>query len=305
MIQDTKPYKLMNQYRPKAADGDSRLLIFRSKEVLCRTEGELLIFPTAGELVLEYQNTGKTSPELRYLFSIGPEDFFMPAEIWDPEDAKLLGTRDPQDASAKAADLLAGSWQFTNINNIRELLPMENVLAAATGWHLAWWYRQNQRCGICGHVMEHDPALRALKCPECGNMVFPKIQPAVIVGVRNGDKLLMTKYAGRAFTHYALVAGFAEIGETIEETVAREVMEETGVKVKNITYYASQPWGFDADLLMGFYCDLDGSEQISMDDGELAAAEWIDRANVPLRSDTLSLTSFLINQFREGKDKDR
>ncbi len=304
MIQDTRPYKLMNQYQPKAAENDSRLLIFRNKEILCTEENKCLVFPTAGDLILECQKAGRQCPELRYLFSIGPEDFFMPAEIWDKEDSKLLGSRPASSECVKAADLLAEKWQFTGINDIRELLPMENVLAAATGWHLAWWYRQNQRCGICGHLMEHDGKLRALRCPECGNMVFPKIQPAVIVGVRNGEKLLMTKYAGRAFTHYALVAGFAEIGESIEETVAREVMEETGVKVKNITYYASQPWGFDADLLMGFYCDLDGSGEISMDDGELAAAEWIDRSDVPVRSDTLSLTSFMINQFREGKDKD-
>ena len=92
---------------------------------------------------------------------------------------------------------------------------------------------------------------RMLQCPCCANMVFPKIAPAVIVGVTHGDKILMTKYAGREYKRYALIAGFTEIGETAEETVKREVMEEVGLTVKNIRYYKSQPWGFDSNLLLG------------------------------------------------------
>ena len=88
-------------------------------------------------------------------------------------------------------------------------------------------------------------------------MVFPKIAPAVIVGVTNGRKILMTKYANREYKRYALIAGFTEIGETAEETVAREVKEEVGLSVKNIRYYKSQPWGFDSNLLLGYFCELD------------------------------------------------
>ena len=87
-----------------------------------------------------------------------------------------------------------------------------------------------------------------LQCPVCNNMVFPKIAPAVIIGLTNNDQIMMTKYAGREYKRYALIAGFTEIGETAEETVHREVMEEVGLKVKNIRYYKSQPWGFDSNL---------------------------------------------------------
>ena len=104
-----------------------------------------------------------------------------------------------------------------------------------------------------------------LSCPSCKNTVFPKIALAVIVGVTNGDKILMTKYADREYKRYALVAGFTEIGETAEETVCREVMEEVGLHVKNIHYYKSQPWGVDGNVLMGFYCDLDGDDTIHLD----------------------------------------
>lgn len=84
-----------------------------------------------------------------------------------------------------------------------------------------------------------------MRCPDCGQMEYPKISPAVIVGILHKDKILMSKYAGRDnITYYALIAGFTEIGESIEETIRREVMEEVGLKVKNIRYYKSQPWSF-------------------------------------------------------------
>ena len=92
--------------------------------------------------------------------------------------------------------------------------------------------------------------------------------PAVIVGICNNDKILVTKYR-TGFAHYALVAGFTEIGETLEETVQREVLEETGLRVKNIRYYKSQPWGIVDDILAGFYCDVDGETDIHMDESEL------------------------------------
>lgn len=91
-----------------------------------------------------------------------------------------------------------------------------------------------------------------MRCEHCGQMEFPKICPAVIIGVTDGNRLLMSKYAGRDYKKYALIAGFAEIGETIEETVQREVMEEVGLKVKNLRYYKSQPWSFSDTLLFGF-----------------------------------------------------
>jgi NAD+ diphosphatase len=136
-----------------------------------------------------------------------------------------------------------------------------------------------------------------LFCPDCGNMVYPKIAPAVIVGITDGDKILMTKYAGREYKKYSLVAGFCEIGEAAEDTVRREVMEEVGLKVKNIRYYKSQPWGFDSNLLMGFFADLDGVNEITRDETELAVAEWIERKDTVGMNDGISLTREMIDVF--------
>ena len=97
---------------------------------------------------------------------------------------------------------------------------------------------------------------------------------------------------------YALVAGFAEIGETIEQTVAREVMEETGVRVKNLRFYKSQPWALSDSLLFGFFCDLDGDETIKVDGDELAVAEWVPREDIPNRDDGFALTAEMIEYFR-------
>ena len=114
------------------------------------------------------------------------------------------------------------------------------------------------------------------------------------------DKLLLTKYAGRAFKRYALIAGFAEIGETIEETVKREVMEEVGLNVKNLHYYKSQPWSFSDTLLMGFYAELDGEETIRLDENELSVAQWCTREEIP-EDDGISLTREMMRVFKEGR----
>ena len=97
------------------------------------------------------------------------------------------------------------------------------------------------------------------------------------------------------------MAGFTEIGETLEETVSREVMEETGVKVKNIRYYKSQPWGMAQDILTGFYCEADGDGEICMDEGELKYAEWVKREDIVLQPGSASLTNEMMRMFKEGK----
>ena len=136
-------------------------------------------------------------------------------------------------------------------------------------------------------------------CPQCGLVEYPKICPAVIVGIVNGDKILLSKYAGREYKKYALIAGFAEIGESIEDTVRREVGEEVGLKVKNLRFYKSQPWSFTDTLLFGFFCQVDGDDTITMDDQELSVAQWVSREEVPDDPEGISLTREMMTVFKE------
>jgi len=178
--------------------------------------------------------------------------------------------------------------------------PKAYVFAAFTAMHLAEWYRRKRFCGACGGSLVPDRTERAMICPKCGEKYYPRINPAVIVGVINGDRLLITRYrTGPGIS--ALIAGFAEIGETLEETVRREVMEEAGIRVKNIRYYKSQPWGVASDLLTGFFCDVDGDDSIRMDERELKYAQWVAREEILLQPTDYSLTNEMMRMFQEGR----
>ena len=138
-----------------------------------------------------------------------------------------------------------------------------------------------------------------MRCDACRLTEYPKICPAVIVGVTEGDRLLLTRYAGGDYRKYALIAGFTEIGESVEETVRREVMEEVGLRVRNIRYYKSQPWSYTSTLLMGFFCEVDGADEIHLDRMELSEAKWCTREEIP-EDDGVSLTREMMRVFKEG-----
>ena len=180
--------------------------------------------------------------------------------------------------------------------------PREIIFAAWTAFQLYNWYRDNRFCGRCGGETVPAEDERAMVCPHCQRRIYPRIIPAVIVGVTHGDEILMTKYKGRDIPFYALIAGFTEIGETLEECVAREVMEEAGLRVKNIRYYKSQPWAIVDDLLAGFYCDVDGSAEIHMDTHELKEAVWMRREDVFGQPNDFSLTNEMMLVFKAGKE---
>ncbi len=278
MIQEIIP-ALDNQYKDIVPQQKDRVLIYQDKGIFIKEEQGQIIFPTVEDLADEN--------ELRYYFTIGADSYFgyRPARA---NEEKLL----------KIMEEAGFTWH--RMFSMRSLGPQDAVMAAATGWHLYTWYKANRYCGACGQGTVHDEKLRMVKCPACGNMIFPKLLPAVIVGVRNGDYIMLTKYKDREYTRFALIAGFVEIGESVEATVAREVMEEVGLQVKNITYYKSQPWGFDGDILMGYFCDVDGDVAITMDESELSRANWMHYSQVP-EYDNLSLTSEMMKYFKHSR----
>ena len=274
MLQEIEPRHLNNQYHPVPMGPGARICVFRDKDVLVSRREESVILP---DWELLKDDIGRSV----YLFSVDEEPYFL-AEL--REDA-----------------VLPEGYMFDNVRSHRRLQPKYTVYAEMTAWHLYIWYRDNCFCGRCGHRTVHDGKLRMLSCPDCGNMIFPKICPAIIVGVINGDHILLTKYSGRAYKNYALIAGFTEIGETAEDTVRREVFEEAGVHVKNIRYWGTQPWGIDSDLLLGYFADLDGSAEITMDREELSVAGWFHRDEMDIPADDVSLTNDMIRAFIENR----
>ncbi|MBQ3913328.1 MAG: NAD(+) diphosphatase [Lachnospiraceae bacterium] len=271
MIQDIYPSRLRNEFaRCEIRDGDIALFYDEDGRVLLGTDGVKPVFTTGADA------RGK---ETFYLFSVDETRFFL---VMDGAGFKKDG------------------FKHYTVREVRDICSGTDVYALFTAYHLWRWYADNKYCGRCGEKLGFGTAERSLVCPKCRNTVYPRINPAVIVGVRKGDCLLITRY-NRGYAHNALVAGFTEIGETLEETVAREVMEETGVEVTNITYYKSQPWGMAQDILVGYYCDAVGDGTIRMDANELKYAEWVKREDIVLQPNNLSLTNEMMQMFKEGR----
>lgn len=308
MIQDIFPLHMKNQYENRTPGADSRLMVFKEDQILVR-QGKKLDFLTYGELVTWCVKLGAQLPRTIYLFSIESAEYFLtelPREVVQKlvriEQTKEADKDDEKERCVLLEENAASEYEFVRMFAVRSRMPKAQVFAAATAWHLHVWYRDHQYCGRCAKKLEHSERLRMLFCPCCGNEIYPKIAPAVIVGVTRGEHILMTKYANREYKRYALIAGFTEIGETAEETVAREVFEEVGLFVKNIRYYKSQPWGFDSNLLLGYFCEWDelkGTDVIVMDEEELAEAEWVHYSDIPEDAEGLSLTREMMTVFKQ------
>lgn len=268
MFQDIDPHVYHNEFSTAPARDSDFLLVFGPEGVLCRVEDNELLLPTLAQLGLR---------EGQRLFAIDDRAYFL----WEGE---------PVSASAP--------WAYRKTRGLRDCTANSALFAMAAGESLWRWYAANRFCGSCGAAMAHGTTERSRVCPACGHTVYPKICPAVIAAVYDGDRLILTRYRGRPFQKYALVAGFNEIGESIEDTVRREVLEEVGVHVKNLRFYKSQPWVFTDSLLMGFFAELDGPDAITVQTDELAEAAWFHRDSLPTDHSGISLTGEMIEYFR-------
>ena len=282
-----------NSFRMIKPTPNSLALIYQGDAVLAKKEDGFITFPTFAEL-----SGAPGESAFRYAFTLGERAYFL--ADWPEDGTPLIRPSVRTEAPSPEGEGSAADIRFVPSREYRALGPKEAVFAAATGESLHRWYGANRFCGRCGTPMQDSETERARVCPACGLTIYPKISPAVIVAVTDGDRLLLTKYQGRAFKRYALVAGFNEIGESIEDTVRREVFEETGVRVKNLRFYKSQPWVFTDSLLMGFWCELDGSDQITIQENELSEAGWYRRAEIPEDYSPISLTGEMIDRFRRG-----
>ena len=280
MIQDILPHVYDVSYKKATVKPTDTMLIYRNGALLCRVSSGMVSYPTAKDIERVY------------------------SEVYDK--AKFMFTIDDINYFEIHTDTIEGfdDYEYVGKRSFRELSPSHLVFAGVTGFHVHEWYTDTSFCGKCGTNMKGSDTERAMVCPKCGKVYYPQICPSVIVGVIDGDKLLLTKYSVAHSKHrnYALVAGYVEVGESFEDTVRREVMEEVGLKVKNIRYYASQPWPFSNTLLAGYFCDVDGKNALTVDENELSSAEWLARDDIP-DTNTISLTGTMMMAFKKGEVK--
>ncbi len=280
MIQEIFPHQYDNSFLhrrdPKPEDF---VLSYTGEKALVR-DGEKLSFPLVSEIIPHLSDPKR---ELIYLFTIDERAFFL----WEHALEELHG------------------FCWVPVASFRSLTPSWLAFAGITGSQLYRWQQANRFCGHCGTPTKPSEIERAFCCEKCGAIVYPRLSPAVIVAVTNKDKILVSRYANRPTnSRYALIAGFTEIGETVEETVHREVMEEVGLRVKNLRYYASQPWSFSDTLLFGFFAELDGEDTITLEEEELAEACWLSRDELPEPGNLISMTATMIEAFRQSKEKE-
>ena len=189
-------------------------------------------------------------------------------------------------------------WVMTGLRASYDYLPLADYPAAGKSFQILYWDEHSRFCPVCGTPMEqHTPIMK--KCPECGNEMYPPVSTAIIVLIRKDKEILLVHARNFRGTFHGLVAGFLETGETLEQCVEREVMEETGLKVKNITYFGSQPWPYPSGLMVGFIADYESGE-IKLQADELSSGAFYSKDNLPEIPRKLSIARKLIDWWLEN-----
>jgi NAD+ diphosphatase len=173
---------------------------------------------------------------------------------------------------------IAAHGHFQNLRSIAPLIDHRTVGLLAYAQAMVYWHHRNLFCGVCGHPNESAQGghLRSCTHPDCSAAHFPRTDPAIIVLITHDERCLLARQPHWPAKRYSIIAGFVEPGESLEEAVAREVREETGLELRRITYQSSQPWPFPKSLMLGFFAEA-VDDHIHCHDGELEDVRWISR----------------------------
>lgn len=279
MIQDIAPHQFDLDFQTPEPRDDDYVLYMKSNKTLLKKEADgNYRIPTFSDFPKE---AVRLKMKAYHLFAIDGRHYFSVDEMLQEE---------------------GDGYEFCPTSVYRNLTPMYQAFAGITATQIHRWRVSRKFCGRCGHETENSKTERALVCPFCGQVEYPKISPAVIVAITDGDRLLMSRYRvnNNPYRGYALIAGFVEIGETFEDTVRREVMEEVGLHVKNVRYYKSQPWAFSDTEMIGFFAELDGDDTIRLQEDELSEAGWFTRDEIADEAVMNSIGSELKMVFKYG-----
>jgi len=225
------------------------------------------------------------------IFPSGPASAFG-----DPENALLVGELLGQ--SCYAADVsrfpdIPGG-EAAPLRAIFQLAGPETFALAGRATQLLDWQNNHRFCGRCGSPTAMKAGELSMQCPDCGLLAYPRISPAVMVLVRDDDKLLLGRSPHFKPGVFSALAGFVEPGETLEECAAREVREEVGIEIANLRYFHSQPWPFPNSLMVAFFADYAGGT-ITPDPNEIEAAAWFSPDALPILPEPISISRRLID----------
>ena len=259
---------------PEKFTGENIVLVYHDMEILVEKNREEKILP------------GYHSISTYYDLSVSP----VPLGIMDGVFYSAIHVDDKTD--------IPDDTEFINVRFLYMTTDEDLFYLAGLGRQLADWDGTFRFCGRCGTRTENNPGERAKLCPSCGHISYPRISPAVICSVKKGNEILLAR--GVKFTRkvYSVLAGFVEPGETLEETVSREIMEETGISVKNIKYFGNQPWPFSSSMMIAFTSEYESGE-IRIDEKEILDAGWFTPDNLPMLPSPYSIARRLIMDFVE------
>lgn len=233
-----------------------------------------------------------------------PEGVAIPCGAEPPVAVDRSFTVDYQGAGrARAAHLAApveaNGYRMVGLRASWDLLPQAAYDEAGKAFQLLYWDTHSRYCPVCGTPTEQTTPI-CKRCPQCGNELYPPIAPAIIVLIRKGEEVLLVHARNFRGNFHGLVAGFIEVGETLEECVRREVREETGLEIKELRYFASQPWPYPSGLMIGFTAQYAGGS-LKLQAEELSTGAFFKKDSLPEIPRKLSLARKLIDAWLEGK----
>ena len=233
-----------------------------------------------------------------------PEGLAIPAGAEPPVAVDRTFTVDYQGAgTAQAAHLAApvelSGYRMMGLRASWDLLPQAAYDEAGKAFQLLYWDTHSRYCPVCGTPTEQTTPI-CKRCPRCGHELYPPIAPAIIVLIRKGEEILLVHARNFRGNFHGLVAGFIEVGETLEECVRREVREETGLEIKELRYFASQPWPYPSGLMIGFTATYAGGS-LKLQTEELSTGAFFTKDNLPEIPRKLSLARKLIDAWLAGK----
>jgi NAD+ diphosphatase len=276
MIHEILPYRFNNRFQSEIKESEEDYIFhFNGNTLLLKPFGEDYEIPRRKEI------TGLAAETKNYfLFTLNDISCFLVLELPEVNNSQ---------------------FQYREINFFRTFKQKEIAWISIVAFQLMNWISENKYCGKCGAKTENKMDERAIICNNCNTTVYPKISPAIIVAIICGDKILLAHNSNFHADWYSLVAGYADIGESLEEVVVREVKEEVGLDVKNIRYYKSQPWPYSGSMMIGFIAEADDKQLIQVDNKEITEAAWFKRGNLPNHPTNISIAGEMIERFERNE----